>query len=149
MASVIYNKALANMLSDYLVSGKDVRAILVMTNTTCDTENDAIDFVANFTTLDEGDGTGDTTRIALTSEAAAEDDTNDRGEFDAADLSFTGLAGDATRAYQGVLLYEHVTNDADSKVVAFIDFASDIASTATQVDVPWDAEGILQASQAP
>lgn len=148
MASVIYNKFLSNLLAEYLVTGADVRVALLMTNTTADTENDAIDFVTNFTTLDECDATG-YARQALTSEAAAEDDTNDRGEFDAADVVFSGLSGDATRDIQGALLYQHVTDDTDSPVIAFIDFAADVTSAATQITIPWDAEGILQASQAP
>jgi hypothetical protein len=147
MASAIPNGALKDMLDLYIATRDDIRAILVMTNTTCDTEIDAITYVDDYTTLDEADATG-YARVALAGEATSQDDANDRAEFDANDAVFSGLSGDATRDYQGVLLYDHVTNDADSPVVAFIDFTADITSAATQVTIPWDAEGILQLSQA-
>ena len=121
----------------------DIRAALLMLNTTADTEIDAITFVDQYTTLDECDATG-YARVALASEAVVADDANDRAEFDAADASFTGMSGDATRDIQGVLIYKHVTNDANSIPIAFIDFSADIPKTATQVDIPWDAQGILQ-----
>lgn len=147
MASAIPNSVLAALLQAYLVSGADIRARLCMTNTTCDTEVDAINTLANYTTIDPADATG-YADVALASEAAAADDTNNRGEFDATDISFTGLGGDATRAYQGVLLYKYVDGtNANDLPVCFIDFTADIPATATQVDVPWNAEGIIQAAQ--
>ena len=148
MASAIPNSVLAALLQAYLVSGADIRARLCMTNTTCDTEIDAITNLSDYTTIDVCDATG-YADVALASEAAAADDTNDRAEFDATDLSFTGMSGDATRDIQGVLLYKFIDGtNANDLPVAFIDFTSDIPSTATQVDVPWNAEGIIQASQA-
>lgn len=125
------------------LDGDDIRTRLCMTNTTCDTEVDAINFVANYTTIDVCDATG-YADVALTAEAFTVDDANDRAEFDAADASFTGLGGDAIRATQGVLVYVFITNDAASLPICFIDFTTDIPTTATQTDIPWDAEGILQ-----
>jgi len=145
MASKIYNKALARMLTDFLVTSHDVRAILVMTNTTVDTEIDAIDYIDDFTTLDEMDG-ANYARAALANEAAAEDDTNDRGEFDADNITWTSL-GAGTRAIQGVLLYEHVTNDTDSEPIAFIEFASTVTADGSNFQIQWSDEGILQAQQ--
>jgi len=149
MASSIPNSALVRIMTgDIDLDADDIRARLCMTNTTCDTEIDAINDLADFSTIDVSDATG-YADVALTSEAVAADDANDRAEFDADNVSFAGLSGDATRAYQGVLLYLYVDGtDANDLPVAFIDFASDIPSTATQVDVPWDAEGILQLAQA-
>jgi hypothetical protein len=148
MASAIPNSVLAELLKAYLVTGADIRARLCMTNTTCDTEIDAITNLSDYTTIDPADATG-YADVALASEAAAADDANDRGEFDATDISFTGLGGDATRDYQGVLLYKYIDGtNANDLPVCFIDFTADIPSTATQVDVPWNAEGILQAAQA-
>ncbi|MDB5344269.1 MAG: hypothetical protein JWP89_2646 [Schlesneria sp.] len=118
-----------------------------MTNTTADTDKDNINFVSNIGTLDECDASG-YARVALGSEASNVDNTNDRAEFDANDVSFTGLGGNATRAIQGALIFKFVTNDSDSVPIAFVDFASDISATSTQIDIPWDAEGILQLTQA-
>jgi len=147
MASVVYNEfKRANAAGEIDLNADDIRAILVMTNTTADTENDAKVYVGDLTTLDESDATG-YARQALATEAVNTDDANDRAEFDADDVSFSGMSGDATRDYQGVVLYKHVTNDADSPLVAFIEFDNQpLSKSATTVSVPWNAEGILQLS---
>lgn len=148
MASAIPNSALVRLLAgDIDLDGDDIRARLCMTNTTCDTEVDAINDLADYTTIDPADATG-YADVALADEAVAADDPNNRAEFDATNISFTGLSGDATRDYQGVLLYKYVDGtNANDLPLCFIDFTADIPSTATQVDVPWNAEGILQAAQ--
>lgn len=145
MASAIPNSAKVLLMNGGLdLDTHDIRARLCMTNTTCDTEVDAISNLSSYTLIDVADATG-YADVALTSEAVAADDTNDRAEFDAADVSFTGLGGDATRAYQGVLIYKYVDGtNANDIPIAFIDFATDVPLTATQVDIPWNAEGILQ-----
>lgn len=122
----------------------DIRARLCMNTTTCDTEVDAINTLVNYTLIDVANATG-YADVALTSEVVAADNANDRAEFDAADVSFAGLSGNATRDYQGVLIYKYVdgTNTNDIPI-AFIDFTADIPATATQVDIPWSIEGILQ-----
>ena len=143
MASAIPNSAKYKILLSY-INGNDVRARLVMTNTTCDTEVDAIDNLSDYTTIDPADATS-YADVALVSEAVAADDTNNRAEFDATDISFTGLGGDASRAYQGVLLYKYVDGtNANDEPITFIEFTSTIPATATQVDITWNAEGILQ-----
>jgi hypothetical protein len=145
MASAIPNSAKANIINGTIdLNSHDIRARLCMTNTTCDTEVDAINTLSNYTTIDPCDATG-YADVQLSTEAVNVDDTNDRAEFDAVDLSFTGLSGDATRAIQGVLLYKYVDGtNANDIPLCFVDFAADIPATATQIDVPWDAEGILQ-----
>lgn len=145
MASAIPNSAKANIINGTIdLNSHDIRARLCMTNTTCDTEVDAINTLSNYTTIDPCDATG-YADVQLSTEAVNVDDTNDRAEFDAVDLSFTGLSGDAARAIQGVLLYKYVDGtNANDIPLCFVDFAADIPATATQIDVPWDAEGILQ-----
>jgi hypothetical protein len=146
MASVVYNEfKRANAAGEIDLNADDIRCRLLMTNTTCDTENDAVVNIEDFTTVDPCDAT-DYADVALTSEAVNKDDANDRAEFDADDVSFAGLGGDASRDYQGVLLYKYVDGtDANDLVIAFVEFSNQpLAKEATQVDVPWDAEGILQ-----
>jgi len=149
MASVIYNEALRAIAAGEIdLNADDIRVKLLMTNTTADTENDAIVNVADFTTLDLCDATG-YADVALANEAVNKDDANDRAEFDADNAVFSGLSGDATRDIQGVLLYKYVDGtDANDLVLAFVDFSSDIPAAATQVTVPWDSEGIIQFAQA-
>ena len=110
MADFWYHSGMTKLVSG-TISFNDVRVILVMTNTTSDTEKD-VDFIADFSTLDEYDG-ANYARKALGSEAVSDDDSNNRTMFDAADTSWTALGAGARQA-QAMLYYQHVTNDADS-----------------------------------
>lgn len=142
MPSVIYNefkRAIAAGEMD--LDADDIRAILVMDTTTVDTENDGIVFVADFTTLAETAG-ANYVRKALANQAVNKDDANDRAEFDADDVVWSALGNGAT-PLQGVLLYKHVTVDADSRVIAFIEFATVQSPGDSNFTVAWDPEGIL------
>lgn len=123
-------------------AGNDVRVILVMTNTTADTDQDA-KFVGDIGTLDEYDGAS-YARKALANQAVNEDDPNNRGEFDADDIVWTAL-GAGTRQAQAMVIYKHVTNDADSPLLAFIDSGGfPFSGNGGNVTIQWNAEGIIQ-----
>ena len=146
MASLVQNNAKRAIAAGEIdLDADDIRCALLMNNTTADTEDDKTTLTGGggFTTLGDCDATG-TSRQALTGEAVTTDNPNTRAEFDANDVSFAGLGGDASFAYQGVLIYKFVTTDADHIPIAFIEFTGQLAVTATQVDVPWNVEGILQ-----
>ncbi len=149
MASKIPNSALANILNGTIdLNTSDIRAKLLMTNTTCDTEIDAINNVDDYTTLDVCDATG-YADVALTTEIVTANDADDRGDFDtASDIVFSGLSGDATRAFQGILLYKYVDGTAANDIpLAFVEFTSTIPATATQVTVPSSTTNLLQLAQ--
>lgn len=148
MASKIPNSTLANLLNGTIdLVNDDIRARLVMSNTTCDTEIDAIDNLSDYTTIDQSDATG-YADVALTTQAVAADDTNDRADFNAADIVFSGLSGDATRDYQGVLIYKYVDGtDANDIPVEFVEFTTAIVKEATQVTVPASTTDLLQSAQ--
>lgn len=116
MTSIVYDYALG--LLDTTTLQGDIRAILVMTNTTADTEKDK-QFISEFTTLDEYDGAG-YARVACTSESFTVDTVNHHFKFTCDPITFAAL-GAGTRQCQGILLYLHVTNDADSKPLMYID----------------------------
>ena len=57
MAPLVYNEfKRGNAAGEIDLNADDIRIALVMTNTTVDTENDAITTIDDFTTLDEMDG---------------------------------------------------------------------------------------------
>ena len=116
MASFVYTRA-TGLLNPTVLTG-DVRAALLMSNTTADTEPDT-EFISGFTTLDEYDGAA-YARVALTTEAFAVDLANDRFEFTSDAFTFAGI-GVGTRQCIALLIYLHVTNDADSKPLFYID----------------------------
>lgn len=143
--SFVYHKALTKiLLGDVHWDTDDIRVALVMTNTTADTNTDA-EFMSSLT-LDEMDGTN-YVRKALT-EAVNEDLTNDRAEFDASDVTWTAL-GAGTRAIAGALVYLHVTNDANSIPLIYID-SGGFPKTASGGDIQllFNSGGILQAANA-
>jgi hypothetical protein len=144
MASKYFTRALG-LINSTVLTG-DIRAALVMTNTTADTEVDT-EFMAGFGTLDEMDGSG-YARVALTGEAFAVDLANDRWEFTSSAFTFTAV-GAGTRQVQGLLLYLHVTNDADSKPLMYID-GTGFPFTANGEDIVITpaAEGIAQFANA-
>jgi hypothetical protein len=126
------------------ISSADVRVLLVMSNTTADTDQD-LENIGDIGTLDEMDG-ANYVRKALASEVVNQDDANNRAEFDATDVTWTAL-GAGTRSGVGMVLYCHVTNDADAELIAYIDTGGfPFAPGGGDVTVAWNAEGIIQAS---
>ena len=146
MANFIYTVAKKKILDgdiDFNLPD-DFRVLLIMTNTTADTEKDKLN-VGAFTTLDEMDG-ANYVRKALASEATSQDDANDRAEFDADNVTWTAL-GAGTRQVQGLILIKHVTNDADSIPIAFIDTGGfPFSASGADVTANFNVEGILQAT---
>lgn len=92
--------------------------LLVMTNTTADTDQDAATISA-IGTLDEMDG-ANYVRKTLAAEAFAEDLVNNRGEFQFTAPVWAAL-GAGTRQVAAAVLFKFVTNDADSIPIAYID----------------------------
>jgi len=147
MASFVYNEAKRMLGAAELnfSTPADIRLRLVMTNTTCDTQNDAMLDLADFTTIDVMDGTNYVDK-ALGTDAFATDDTNDRAEYDAADVTWTAL-GAGTRSMDGCLVYLYVDGtDANDKPIAFIDFSPDVVADGSDFTMTWDAEGIFHIS---
>lgn len=146
MAHVKYNSAKTRFLNGGIdLDADDIRVLLLMSNTTCDTENDGISTVGDFTTLDNFDGTGYTAAsgIALASEAVVTDDANDRAEFDAADV--TGLSlGDGTRQIQGLLLIKFVTDVNSSYPIVYINSGGFPVNGSNLSGITWNSQGILQ-----
>lgn len=144
--SHVYTPAKYQLLLSGLASfaSGDFRLIAVMANSTADTDED-VEFVAGIATLDEFDGSG-YTRPVLASKTVTQDAPNDLAYFDAADVNFAAL-GPGTRQIKGFILYQHVTNDADSRVIAYLDGSILPANgNGGSFTVAWDTAGILKAA---
>ena len=145
MASFWYNNA-------KLILGKadldfDTAALLnarlLMTNTTADTELDKVT-VAGFTTLDNYDGSGVTSPVALASGSIAVDNVNNRAEIFAANFSFGTTVGAGTRNAQGMLICKVVGGTTDIPI-AWIDTGGfPFNGNGGAINVTVDAEGLLQ-----
>src|SRR5690606_19576027 len=79
-------------------------------------------------------------RKTLASKAINVDNANDRAEFDAADLTWSGI--NAGTVEYLVLLVE-VTTDADSHLICAIDVSS-FVTNGGDLTVTWNNEGIFQ-----
>ncbi|MBL4871768.1 MAG: hypothetical protein JKX72_12550 [Robiginitomaculum sp.] len=99
-------------------------------------------FLGSFTDLDEMDG-ANYARKTFASQTLTKDAPNNRSEFDADDITYTAL-GAGTRQVAGALIYLHVTNDADSPAIAYIDDGGfPIIANGGDVTIQWNGEGIL------
>lgn len=89
-------------------------------------------------------GFGNAGRRTLASKAIVVDKPNNRAEFDAADVTWTGIS--AGTAAQATLLKE-ITNDAASITIANVDSGGfPIVTNGGDLTIQWNAEGIIQLS---
>lgn len=122
----------------------DMRMVPVMTNTTADTERDAITTVANFTTLDEFNGSGYTTGgLALDNKAINIDDANNRAEFDCDDEVVANLAA-GVRSIAGLIIIKFVTSLTLSLPLFYIEFATPKTPDGSNFTFQINTEGLIQ-----
>jgi len=139
MSSLVYDIAKAGLFNGAIdLDTNTIKARLVMTNTTCDTENDKTT-VSGFTTIDVCDSSGYTDKTLSTLTVTNGGTTS---KWTADNLTWTSLAT-CTRQVQGVMLYKFVTNDAGSTPIAFIQFSSNKTPDGSDFSVSWDTNGIL------
>lgn len=120
----------------------DLRAKLCMSNTTCDTEQDASNLAA-FTTIDEYDGSG-YAELDLGASTINEDTANNRAEIDYADGTFGATVAAGTRNWVGILYYVRVDGTAANDYpVAWKDLTA-ANGNGGAVNLTVNAEGLLQ-----
>jgi len=85
-------------------------------------------------------------RQSLTSVTVNQDDTNDRAEWDAADVTFSSVSQSSSEEVVGYLVYMHVTDDSDSIPILLVDSITNITPNGSDIKIEWDAEGIMQAT---
>lgn len=143
--SFVYTEAKRALLAGELdLNAHDIRMALLLNTTTADTEED-VTTLAGFTTLGEVTD-GSYSRKALAAEAVNADNANNRGEFSSTTpVTWTALTTAGT--VQAVLLFRHVTNDADSVPIAFIDTGGfPFSLSGGDLNINMNAEGWLQAT---
>ncbi len=153
MAKFWYSHGLVQLGSGTIdLAAGDIRVMLVMTATTCDTEFDKITLTGAgpFTNIDEFDGSGYTAGgVALTSQSVALTLVPDRRvKVDALDVNF-GTLDTGTRDIQGYLVYDF---DSDTPIL-FDDSPSALpGSPSTEnVTIQWSTDGwtFLQSNPNP
>jgi hypothetical protein len=130
MASSIYNNAKFAVNANGWTSGT-WRVLLV--NATYSPNIDTHVFVSAVTNELAG---GTYVRKDLAGQAVAVDNANDRADYKADNVTWTALAaGGATAA--AAVVYKFVTNDADSILIAYVDFP-DVVTNGFDLTVKWD-----------
>jgi hypothetical protein len=144
MSSFVYTPAKQKIAKgDADFDTLDVRAILVMTNTTADTDQDAAS-IADIGTLDEYDGSG-YSRPDLGASTITQDDANNRSEIDYGDFTFGATVAAGTRQAAGMVIYVEVGTDAQDWPVAWVDTGGfPFAGNGGAINVTVNAEGLLQ-----
>lgn len=137
MASGIYNQwktELMNKIYDLGSGGDTIRGPLY-NNTHAFNADDT-----GYTATNEITGTGYTAKgEALTSQTVTQDNTDDEGVFDAANLSWTSAS---FTAYHCVLFSDTPTSPADP-LICSIDFGGAQTVTSGTFTIQWAAEGII------
>jgi hypothetical protein len=152
VASFVYNKAaqemadgtidlLTDTIKTMLVTSQysAARTDLVVDNGGA---NDPVDAEINVTGYTRG--WGGAGRKSLASKSVVVDQSNNRAEFSAGNLTWTALGTGATIAAM-VLVKEGVSNDTTSRLIAYLD-VTDTPTNGGDIAFTFDAEGIIQFS---
>lgn len=138
MASVVYNSFKRDIMNGSIDLDTDTVKVMLVTSTyspNIDSHTKRSDIT------NEVSGTGYTAGGAtLASPTVTVDNTDDEGVFDAADTSWSS----STITARGAVLYKSRggASSAD-ELICYVDFGSDITSTASTFQITWNAEGII------
>lgn len=136
--SQVYNRGLQLILGGLDLATADVRVLLVSSAYTYDADHNFVSDITN-----ELSGTG-YLRKALTGEVVAEDDTNDRGTFDADDVVWTGADFGTPAA---AILYLEAGSDATRELITRIALSPSITTNTGSFTVAWSGSlAILRAT---
>jgi len=139
--SLVYNEFKhRNSVAEIDLDNDTIKARLLMTNTTCDTENDGISVLSDFSNIDACDATG-YSDVTLTGVSVVKDDSSDRAILQSNAIVFDNLGGDASRDYQGILLYKYIGADNQNKPIAYIGFTESVPKTKTKITVNCSSDG--------
>jgi len=141
MASLLYNRGKKALVAGEVDwddnSTTTIRVLLVTPSYTPNADHAYVSDVTN-----ESAGTG-YVRKDLTSRAVSQNDTNDRVECDAADITWTGLD---CGTIAGAVVYKQVggndASPADDILIGFMDF-NDLVTNGGDVTLQWNAVGLF------
>lgn len=137
MANVLYNGFKKNVMNGGIDLDTDTIKVALVTSTyTADIDADV--YFSDIT--NEVSGTGYTAGGAtLASAAVTQDNTNDRGVFDANDVSWTS----STITARGAVIYKDTGTSTTSPLIGYVDFGADKTSTSGTFTISWSASGIV------
>ena len=143
MANAVYNSyKKAALDADIDLVNDTIKVMLVTSDYTPDVDShdhkDDIDALSV-----EVSGTGYTAGgAALANKTTTQDNTNDRGVFDADDVTWSS----STITARGAIIYKDTGTASTSPLIAYVDFGADKSSSGGNFTIQWDADGILYIS---
>jgi hypothetical protein len=145
MADVFYNLAKKQIMDGTIDLVVDDIQVLLIASTpyTPDADHDFIDESGASDIVDaELSGAG-YARKSLATKTIVEDDPNNRAEYNADDLAYTGADFGTIAA---VIVFKNTGVDTTSVVIAYLDTLTGLplVTNGGNVDIAWNAEGILQ-----
>lgn len=140
MASVIYNSFKRDIQNGSIDLDTDTIKVALVTSS----YSPNIDTHTKFSDVtNEVSGTGYSAGgSTLTTPTVIADTTNDRGVFDADDVTW----GSSTITARGAVIYKSTGTSSTSPLIAYIDFTSDKTSSSGNFTITWSASGILYLS---
>lgn len=131
--AAIYNSAKAALaLGQIDWENDDIRVLLVTSSYTPDI--DAHDFVNDITNELSG---GEYVRKALDGLDVVQNNTDDRAELEANNVTWTALEAGAGTPARAVI-YKHVTNDSDSPLIGYVDLTAPPAPNGGDYTIRWN-----------
>jgi len=138
MANAVYNRFKREIANGGIDLDTDTIKVMLVTSTytpSIDTHVVLSDITNEVT------GTGYTAGGAtLANKTMTQDNTNDRGVFDADDTTWDT----STITARAAVIYKDTGSAATSTLICYKDFGSDKTSTAGPFTIQWDATGILR-----
>lgn len=137
MANVVYNSFKKDIMNGSIDLDTDTIKVALVTST----YTPDIDANTKFSDVtNEVTGTGYTAGGAtLASVTVTADTTNDKGVFDAADVTWTT----STITARGAVIYKSTGTASTSNLVGYVDFGADKTSSAGDFTISWNSGGIL------
>jgi hypothetical protein len=143
MADFVYNIALGRRGDDW--STATIRALLLTVKEADDTlrDYDNVGAILGGSNT-ETTATGYSRITDISPSAPSVDDTNNRTDFDAADLSFGALGNGTNQSIVGVETYKFVTDDAGSTPISHHDLS--FTTDGSSVTIQWATAGVWRAA---
>ncbi len=122
--------------SSVVWTSTDVRVLLVTSGYTFDVDHNTVSQITN-----ELSG-GNYVRKSIASPTMTEDDTDNRMEFDAADITWTAL-GAAAGTPAAAIVYKYNAADASAELIAYVPLTSPFVPNGGDYSVVWDDSGVF------
>lgn len=137
MADVIYNVFKLNIMNGGV--DLDTNTIYVMLVTSAYVADQDL-HLDRADVTNEIAGAGYTSGGAeITAKAVTQDDTDNEGVFDGADVTWST----ATITARGAVIYKSTGVAANDTLICYLDFGSDQTATGADFTIAWNAEGIV------